>query len=301
MNVVSFFSSLAFLIYAHFGYQAIRRNRAATVNWLFAAFAWLYALWSFEYAFMSSAGSREMVVYWVRTFSFSYTMSAPVFVHFALLFTRSGGKTLWISMPPLYALGATFMVNGWFETFLFSDFVLRNGIWIEINNTQSLWALFYTVFYYACVLAGLVVIAFWGKRSKLLRQKKQARCIVGGFLLTLLLVTLTNFAQHLVVNIAIPRMPHLATLVWVAAMSYAMHHFDFLGAMPASAASNRLWNELTAREQQIVAALLEGLTYKQAAARLHISPNTIKSHIEKIYQKLHVNSRAQLSNLLYAR
>ncbi len=300
MNIFSFLSSLAFLIYVHLGYRAVERNHRSPVNWHFAAFAWLYALWSFEYAFMSSAGSQEAVALWVRAFSFSYTLSASLFVHFALLFTKSRKKVMWAVMPPVYALGGAFMVKGWFATFLFSDFALRNGIWIEINDTQSLWALTYTVFYYSCVIAGLIVIARWGRRSKLLRHKKQARCMVGGFILTLFLVTFTNFAQHLVDNITIPRMPHLATLVWVAAMSYAMHHFDFLGSMPASAARDRRWNKLTEREQQIVAALLEGLTYKEAAARFHISQYTVKSHVEKIYQKMQVNSRAQLTNLLHA-
>lgn len=300
MNVFSFLSSLAFLIYAHLGYQAVKRNHTSPTNRLFAAFAWLYALWCFEYAFMSSARSREMVELWVRGFSFSYTVSAPVFVHFALLLTQSRGKTAWVVMPLLYGLGATFMIKGWFETFLFSDFVQRNGVWIEINDTGSLWAAAYMVYYYCCIIAGLVVIARWGKRSSLLREKKQARFIVGGFVATLLLVTATNFAQHIFAEITVPRMPHLATLVWVALISYAMYHFDFLGSIPAMAARNQLWRGLSEREQEIAMVLLEGLTYKEIALRLHISPNTVKSHVERIYQKMQVNSRAQLTNLLHS-
>jgi DNA-binding NarL/FixJ family response regulator len=48
---------------------------------------------------------------------------------------------------------------------------------------------------------------------------------------------------------------------------------------------------LTAREYEVLVALSHGEQYKEIAARLGISINTVRRHIMAIYEKLHVNSR----------
>lgn len=47
---------------------------------------------------------------------------------------------------------------------------------------------------------------------------------------------------------------------------------------------------LTEREMSVVQGLADGLLYKEIAAQHDVSINTIRSHIRRIYQKLHVNS-----------
>lgn len=51
---------------------------------------------------------------------------------------------------------------------------------------------------------------------------------------------------------------------------------------------------LTAREQDIVDGIIEGLSYKLLASKLNISLDTVRKHIKNIYRKLHINSKAQL-------
>ncbi len=50
---------------------------------------------------------------------------------------------------------------------------------------------------------------------------------------------------------------------------------------------------LTAREREVVAALAAGLNDKEIAQRLHISPETARTHMVNILGKLGVNSRLQ--------
>lgn len=56
---------------------------------------------------------------------------------------------------------------------------------------------------------------------------------------------------------------------------------------------------LTQREQEILHLLVQGLSYKEIGERLDISPNTAKKHVINIYEKLHVNSRAQVINIAH--
>lgn len=56
--------------------------------------------------------------------------------------------------------------------------------------------------------------------------------------------------------------------------------------------------QLTAREQEVLALLAEGLSTRAIAARLARSPRTVSYHLEHIYAKLGVRSRAEA--ILYA-
>ncbi|MFD1468538.1 response regulator [Hymenobacter caeli] len=50
---------------------------------------------------------------------------------------------------------------------------------------------------------------------------------------------------------------------------------------------------LSARELEILGLLVEGYSYKMIAARCFISLDTVRSHIKKIYEKLHVRSSTE--------
>lgn len=57
--------------------------------------------------------------------------------------------------------------------------------------------------------------------------------------------------------------------------------------------------DLTEREKEILQLLVDGLSYKEIGVRLSISANTAKKHVINVYNKLHVNSRAQALHLAY--
>jgi DNA-binding NarL/FixJ family response regulator len=59
--------------------------------------------------------------------------------------------------------------------------------------------------------------------------------------------------------------------------------------------------QLSEREKEILKLLSEGLEYKEIAERIFISPNTVKKHTIHIYQKLHVNSKAQALRIAYTK
>ncbi len=50
---------------------------------------------------------------------------------------------------------------------------------------------------------------------------------------------------------------------------------------------------LSPREQEILAMLSEGFLYKEIAEKLGSTYSTVRTHIEHIYEKLHVHSRSQ--------
>lgn len=58
------------------------------------------------------------------------------------------------------------------------------------------------------------------------------------------------------------------------------------------------WETLSPREKQVAALICRGLTGRQMAARLFISPETVKTHVRHILRKFNLNSRNDLRKRL---
>lgn len=61
----------------------------------------------------------------------------------------------------------------------------------------------------------------------------------------------------------------------------------------AQAATRAATDTLSTRELEVLQALSKGHTYKQIAADLGISLGTVRTYIQRIYEKLHVHSHAE--------
>ncbi len=58
---------------------------------------------------------------------------------------------------------------------------------------------------------------------------------------------------------------------------------------------------LTKREAEILELLSRGLSYKEIAEEIFLSPDTVKKHVYHVYEKLHVSNRIEAVNLYFGR
>ncbi len=58
-------------------------------------------------------------------------------------------------------------------------------------------------------------------------------------------------------------------------------------------------SQLSEREMEILKEIVIGKSPIEIAETLFISPNTVRTHVNNIYKKLHINSRSQAINLAY--
>ena len=56
---------------------------------------------------------------------------------------------------------------------------------------------------------------------------------------------------------------------------------------------------LTTKEREVLERMVNGQSRKQMAAELHVSENTVKTHVKHIYEKLEVSGREEILALLY--
>jgi DNA-binding NarL/FixJ family response regulator len=73
----------------------------------------------------------------------------------------------------------------------------------------------------------------------------------------------------------------------------------FQNKIPAPGENNL--DMLTPREKEILELLSRGLMYKEIAWELDISQETVRKHVYRIYEKLHVGNRVEAVNKYYGR
>jgi DNA-binding NarL/FixJ family response regulator len=69
----------------------------------------------------------------------------------------------------------------------------------------------------------------------------------------------------------------------------------------ANTTTDNALNTLSNREKEILELLAKGMLYKEIAASLFISQETVRKHVYHIYEKLHVNNRVEAINKFFGR
>ncbi|MGD9701658.1 MAG: response regulator [Acidimicrobiia bacterium] len=67
----------------------------------------------------------------------------------------------------------------------------------------------------------------------------------------------------------------------------------FSGNLPAP--SDPELDQLTAREQEVMRLIARGYTYREVAARLHLSVKTVETHVSAVLRKLQLSNRHELT------
>jgi DNA-binding CsgD family transcriptional regulator len=96
--------------------------------------------------------------------------------------------------------------------------------------------------------------------------------------------------------------------VWLEELSFQEHRpveeiaadlmQEAMDKRQTASANLRRWRELSPRQQDIAALTCLGYTNQQIAIRLHLSPETIKTHLRSVLQKFGVKTKFELRQLL---
>jgi DNA-binding NarL/FixJ family response regulator len=69
----------------------------------------------------------------------------------------------------------------------------------------------------------------------------------------------------------------------------------FAGALPGGEGDDAELDLLTTREKEVLRHLARGYTYREIAARLHLSVKTIETHVSSVLRKLQLSNRHELT------
>jgi DNA-binding NarL/FixJ family response regulator len=112
---------------------------------------------------------------------------------------------------------------------------------------------------------------------------------VGAFALTWLQYRLLVQTHSIEAYVALVALAFMGLGVWVGAKL-------FRRAPPAPFEANTRVQEtlgISGRELEVLELLAAGRSNKEIASRLEVTPNTVKTHVAKLYDKLEVRRRTE--------
>ena len=98
------------------------------------------------------------------------------------------------------------------------------------------------------------------------------------------------------------RYDDMGATAWSARVAASLRRLGVRqGARGRRRRAEKGWESLTASERSVSELVAQGLTNRQAARRLHISPHTVNTHLRHVFQKLSVTTRAELAAMIARR
>jgi DNA-binding NarL/FixJ family response regulator len=64
---------------------------------------------------------------------------------------------------------------------------------------------------------------------------------------------------------------------------------------PAPVTADPDMDRLTQREKEVLRLVARGYTYKEVAARIHVSVKTVETHVSSVLRKLQLSNRHELT------
>lgn len=230
-------------------------------------------------------------------------LTVPVLVHYLMLLTHVKRSTFRIPLVmALYLPWILLCLKNIFIGGIVKGFEKIDGTWFEIIKPLNFWDIAYLSLYCLYFLGSILLLIKLKIEAKILKEKKMARTMLTGFILSFSLVTLIQFIQPFIFKrVLIPGMPHISFLFFSVSIWYSIVRYGFMGKTPAFIESNPLYRKLSQRERMILAPLCEGLTYREIGRILNISEGTIKKHVENIYRKTGIKRKVELISEMYSR
>lgn len=236
MNTFSLLSFFSCMVYIYLVIYAFRLDAGSRLNRLFSYLCMCCALWSFCNAYLFTAPDKETAWFWLNLSSLGWAFIPGLALHFSLVLTGSekkGGK--WFALAVAYLPGTAFVYEQFTGYLMAGDFELQSYGWNSLAPVTSGWYLGFVLYYLGCLAASVALVSWWGRNSKLFREKKQARIIVAAMLASVILVFMNNELLPFLGIHYIPKMPSLVVLIWAFGMWYAISRYRFLNLTPAIA------------------------------------------------------------------
>ena len=154
------------------------------------------------------------------------------------------------------------------------------------------------------VVATILVARNKNKKLSPVKILSQSALIWGGFITVIKLLLLTYLVEQadpdFLVKIFVSFRPLLlGVLVKIVCIPFEKHGKKGDNEVLQNAASPSPASELLSRREKEVAILAaRGYTNTQIADELYISVATVKRHLATIFEKLKINSRRELKNIL---
>lgn len=244
MNIFSALSLIIFPFYIFMGWYIYRLDPKSRLNRLFIFLAFCFSIWAFTFAFFYSAPDKATAGFWYDLSAIGRYFYPVVLLDLALIFTRNRFSKRWTNSIIFYIIPVIFLIATLTGPFITQDLVFINGQWYETLITDNIWWYAYTIYYLSFLSVTFLIVGWWGYKSTVLREKKQAMIVISTGLTAIVLGILTNTVFQFFNLHILPSMAQIIGVIFFTGITYAIVKYKLL-KLTATTAANQIISKIT--------------------------------------------------------
>lgn len=227
MNILSALSIFAFMINAYLGLYIFFLDKKSIINRLFILISSIQTVWSFGAILLYSAIDKTFVWFLFKIYFLIVIPYFALMLHFCIKITNIIKIKKWLSII-LYIPVLMLLYPSQTAFVLYNDVVKIRNYWVFTLTTGSIWSYIYIIYYHTYIIASLILLFIWNRKSESIKDKRQSLLIFVSLLLSLLLsiiegILLPVFTSYKTLGLA----PIYAT-IWMIGVWYSIVKYRFL-------------------------------------------------------------------------
>ena len=220
------------VVYIFMGISTLLKDSKSKINKIFFIMGLTLYFWAIMLALLINSPNADTAAFYERMTTFCWSFLYYEFLYYCIYLTKKENtfKKLWQQLLLFLPAGITFCLY-FFQPYTASDFTRTAYGWsiLATQNRGLIWYCFFDTYYMLYVLAGLVLIYHWGKKSKFKRELKQSRIIVSSMVITALIGTITDVILPQFKIQLMPQITIISILISIGGIWYSISKYRLMG------------------------------------------------------------------------
>jgi DNA-binding CsgD family transcriptional regulator len=228
MNVIFLLSLFASNLTLIIGIYILILNRKSLVNILFFILSLSLFTWLFSLIFGSFIDDEKILFYFVKLGILSSLLFSAFILHFSLELTQiiKPYKNL-IFFYHIITVRIIYQLFYDKSFFVINEYIKKNNYWL-FNININIWTIFFLLYLYLSIILSLIVIFYWGIKSKQKRIKKQSMIFFCTLLISIILSTIEVIIIPFILKKRILVFTPLLYSIWLIGVTISIVKYKFL-------------------------------------------------------------------------
>jgi len=219
-------------VYIFMGISILLKDPKSKVNKIFFLISITLYLWAVMLALMINAPNASTAAFYERMTTFCWSFIYYEFLYYCIFLTKRENilRETWQRLLLFLPAGGSFCLY-FFKPYVASDFAMTSYGWIILapQNRSPLWNSYFDIYYTLYVVASILLIYYWGKKSKFKRKLMQSRVIVSSMIITAIIATMTDVILPEFSTLLIPKISIITIMIAVSGMWYSVIKYGLMG------------------------------------------------------------------------
>ncbi len=240
MIILPFLHLFGFLTCVYLAVFVFYKDTKSILNWTCSILLLCFALWNFGDIIIQNPDrsiTKGTVEIMQNISSIGWLSFASAILCFSLAFSKKEKllKKKWflffVFIVPLF-----FIYKQWTNCITINP--IRQSYGWSYSWTDTIWTYLFYVYYFMFTLLSIFLTYFYGRKTKKINEKKQAKIILLSVIVGLILGTLFDIVFQELGMYNIPTLGNLFIFIFAVGLFYAIVKYRFLIITPAIAAEN---------------------------------------------------------------